>query len=135
MFTRRTFTAAFLAVALAFTVHGQAASARKTDAATAIPRTPDGHPDLQGIWVNESATPFERPKELEGRQLLTDDEVAELNRRAKKIFASGASDAAGPEEFFLAALRNVERFKSGGATDSSERVAELKIDNRTSVII
>ena len=27
-----------------------------------VPRTPDGQPDLQGVWVNTSATPFERPQ-------------------------------------------------------------------------
>ncbi|MCU1339053.1 MAG: hypothetical protein JWO19_4634, partial [Bryobacterales bacterium] len=40
------------------------------------PRTPDGHPDLQGVWANNIATPLERPKELEGRALLTDQELA-----------------------------------------------------------
>ena len=44
---------------------------------------PDGHPDLQGVWLNNSATPLERPKALEGGQLLTDAEVAELRRRAQ----------------------------------------------------
>jgi hypothetical protein len=135
MFSRLSLTTSFLAVAFALTVPVQAADARKSDAAKAIPRTPGGHPDLQGNWLNQSATPFERPKELQGRPLLTDDEVAELNRRAKKIFESGTSDAAGPEEFFLAAFRNLQQFKSGGATDSAERVVELKIDNRTSLII
>lgn len=100
-----------------------------------IPRASDGHPDLQGIWVNNSATPFERPKELEGRAFLTDAEVVELNRRAKKIFGSGTSDAAAPDAYFLAALRNIQEYKSAGATDSAERVAELEIDNRTSIII
>ncbi|MBZ5610230.1 MAG: hypothetical protein LAP38_18360 [Acidobacteriia bacterium] len=135
MFSRLTFTTSFLAAALAFTVHGQPAPARKPAAAKAIPRTPDGHPDLQGNWVNNFATPFERPKELEGRQFLTDDEVAELNRRAKKIFTSGDSDAAAPDAYFLSALRNLPQYKSGGATDSAERVTELTIDNRTSLII
>ncbi|MGD0435032.1 MAG: hypothetical protein ABSB86_01100 [Bryobacteraceae bacterium] len=136
MFSRPAFTSSLLGAALAFAVYGQTASVRKSDAARAIPRTPDGHPDLQGNWLNRSATPFERPKELAGRVSLTDEEVAELNRRAKKIFSGGGgSDAAGPEEYFMAAFRNVEQFKSGGATDSSERVAELVIDNRTSLII
>ena len=88
MFSRLTSTTSFLAVALAFTVHGQPASARKPDAKKTIPRAPDGHPDLEGNWLNNFATPFERPKELEGRPLLTDEEVAELNRRAKKIFGN-----------------------------------------------
>jgi hypothetical protein len=34
--------------------------AAKTKAGT-IPRTPDGHPDLQGIWTNATLTPLERP--------------------------------------------------------------------------
>lgn len=31
------------------------------------PRTPEGHPDLQGIWSNATITPFERPRELGAR--------------------------------------------------------------------
>jgi hypothetical protein len=41
------------------------------------PRTAWGDPDLQGVWRYESAIAFERPKELEGRELLTDEEVAQ----------------------------------------------------------
>jgi len=43
---------------------------------------------MQGNWLNNAATPFERPKELEGRASLTDAEVVELNKRAKKIFVT-----------------------------------------------
>ncbi len=25
-----------------------------------VPRTPDGHPDLQGTWTNQSMTPIQR---------------------------------------------------------------------------
>ena len=35
-------------------------------------RTPWGDPDLQGVWASDSATPFERPKPLADRELLTD---------------------------------------------------------------
>src|SRR5438552_13768191 len=34
--------------------------------AAALPRTPDGHPDLQGIWDFRSATPLERPARFAG---------------------------------------------------------------------
>jgi hypothetical protein len=34
-------------------------------------RTPDGQPDLQGIWTNATLTPLERPAELAGKEFLT----------------------------------------------------------------
>ena len=58
-----------------------------------VPRTPDGHPDLQGFWSNNSATPLERPKELAGRQFLTDQEVAAFKKKAAELF-NGQGDAA-----------------------------------------
>jgi hypothetical protein len=126
MFFRLTFTISFFAAALACTAYGQSAKA--------VPRTADGHPDLQGNWLNNAATPFERPKELEGRQSLTDEEVVELNRRAKKIFSNPKSDAAGTDAYFMSAYRNIEVYKSGGATDSAERVTDLVIDSRISIV-
>ncbi len=51
----------------------------QTDGAEAwtLPRTPWGEPDLQGIWDFRTMTPLERPEELAGKQVLTDDEAAE----------------------------------------------------------
>src|SRR5437868_88583 len=45
------------------------------------PRTPDGRPDLQGIWTNATITPLERPRELAGKELLTGLEAAEREKR------------------------------------------------------
>jgi len=39
------------------------------------PRTPDGHPDLQGIWTNATLTPLERPAALANKPALTDAEA------------------------------------------------------------
>ena len=47
-----------------------------------VPRTPDGRPDLQGIWANDSATPFQRPEALGNRETLTDEEVAAMAAHA-----------------------------------------------------
>ena len=41
-------------------VLAQTAKATKT---AGLPRTPDGHPDLQGYWTNATDTPLERPVE------------------------------------------------------------------------
>jgi hypothetical protein len=48
-----------------------------------MPRTPDGHPDFQGIWDFRTATPVERPRELAGKEFFSsDEEAAEFERRA-----------------------------------------------------
>lgn len=46
------------------------------------PRTPDGHPDLQGVWDFRTATPLERPRELQDQQFLNDQNRANVERRA-----------------------------------------------------
>ena len=45
-------------------------------------RTPDGQPDLQGIWTNPTITPFERPQELADKAVLSEQEAAQLEKRA-----------------------------------------------------
>jgi hypothetical protein len=47
-----------------------------------LPRTPDGHPDLQGIWDYRSATPLERPRQFADKEFMTADEVAAYEQRA-----------------------------------------------------
>ena len=44
------------------------------------PKTPWGDPDLQGVWRYEGSVPLERPARLEGRQELTDEEVAQRQK-------------------------------------------------------
>jgi hypothetical protein len=46
------------------------------------PRTPEGHPDLQGIWTNATITPLERPKNLGAKEFFTEEEAAENRKRA-----------------------------------------------------
>ena len=58
----------------------KAAAAGKTWTA---PRTSDGKPDLQGIWTDNTLTPFERPKKLGAKEFYTDEELADLTRRAR----------------------------------------------------
>ena len=103
-------------------------------------RTADGHPDLQGFWANNNATPLERPKELAGREFLTDKEVAALKKKAGELF-DGQGDAAFGDTVFQTVLANVNGTKSGfKSTDgetgdySSVWTVERDWDNRTSLI-
>ena len=75
---RRFIGALLVVLSLATVIHAQ----RPTGAAAAgwtPPRTPWGDPDLQGNYTNkyETSTPFERPKEFEGRR-MEDITAAEL---------------------------------------------------------
>lgn len=48
---------------------------------TGVPRLSDGRPNLQGIWDFRTVTPMERPSELAGKAVLTDEEAADFERQ------------------------------------------------------
>jgi hypothetical protein len=75
-----------LLLPVAATGQTQSPATKSTTAGKAwtAPRTPDGKPDLQGIWTDNTLTPFERPKKLGGKEFYTDEELAELTRRARQ---------------------------------------------------
>lgn len=58
-----------------------AAFALATPASGQTARTPDGRPDLQGLWLNDTATPLERPAALAGRAAFTPEEASAYERR------------------------------------------------------
>src|SRR5882672_1289507 len=47
----------------------------------AVPRTADGHPDLQGTWDFAQLTPFERPGEFADKNAITDEEAEEFAQK------------------------------------------------------
>ncbi len=120
--------------------HAALANSKAVKQAFVPPRAGDGHPDLQGFWANNNATPLERPKELEGRALLTDEEVAKMRIKAHELFG-GKGDAAFGDTVYLTVLANVLGKKIGfTSTDgetgdySSVWTVERVWDNRTSLI-
>ena len=82
---------------ISISVDAQNAAAQRRNVA----RTSWGEPDLQGIWTNNTETPFERPSEFAGRERLTEDEIAELQTRDKKRVAqNNAAGISGPEHWY-----------------------------------
>jgi len=97
------------------------------------PRAADGHVDLSGLWENNSATPLERPAQFAGKPLLSDAELADLQKRAARIFAPD-QDAAFGDTFYAALLTNVNAFGLGAGTYSANWLPNRIIERRTSLI-
>jgi hypothetical protein len=79
------------------------------------PRTAWGEPDLQGVWSYATVTPLERPGSQAGKDLLSDEEVATIDKEAK----TGADRRDGGAEADLARAYNAfwyDRGKSDGRT-------------------
>ena len=82
-----------IAVALAVTAGVLGPVAFAQDAKWVLPRTPWGDPDLQGVWTNETITPFERPGGQENKPALSEDEAAaiEAGVAQRRVAGDGTS--------------------------------------------
>ena len=47
----------------------------------AVPRAPDGHPDLSGTWNTSTLTPLERPAEFAQKAVLSEQEAKDYEAR------------------------------------------------------
>lgn len=77
----------------AATVAGQS----RTASGQTLPRTPWGDPDLQGVWSIATITPLERPTALAGKQVLTEQEAAELEEARRTTGNQDRRDGAGTD--------------------------------------
>ena len=102
-----------------------------------VSRTPDGQPDLGGVWANNSVTPLERPDVWVGKTTLTDEDLAELKAAAAEVTASGL-DAQFGDQLVQAALAGISDADSYDTTGNYNQfwLADRNFDhNRTSLII
>ena len=119
----------FIVVLMSVPVFAQAqAAAKPASAAKAwtMPRTPDGQPDLQGVYSNAQTVPVARPANLGSKEFYTEaDRTATAQAAAARAARPAAND---PEGGALAVHYDTSQFGLGGPT--VKRAASL----RTSII-
>ena len=95
-----------------------------------VPQTPDGRPDLQGVWANNNATPLERPEAWAGKERLSDEELSEIMAAAADASDPG-QDALFGDQLILAAIEKTQA-KSYDPTTIADRVFNT---DRTSLVV
>lgn len=101
-----------------------------------VARTPYGHPDFQGVWANNNATPLERPDAWAGKELLTDEELEQLKEAAAEVSGPG-EDALFVDQLVHAAIAKdkAESYDPATGNYNGFWVAERDFSNRTSMIV
>jgi hypothetical protein len=105
-----------------------------------VPRTPDGKPDLSGVWANNHATPMTRPTQWKDKASLTDAEVEELKQIVARYMSQGG------DAVFQSIVQMALDAKEKGKWDQKSYdpttgnynqfwLVDRDLDNRTSLII
>jgi hypothetical protein len=105
-----------------------------------VPRTPDGRPDLQGVWGNNSVTPMTRPRQWKDKVVLTDTEVEELKSMAARFVDQGGDAIFGNFVQQMLDAKDQGSFKQMSYDPTTGNynqfwMADREWDNRTSLII
>ena len=100
-----------------------------------VARTIDGHPDLQGVWENNTMTPVERPEVFGDKEMLTDDDVEFLQQRMAQIMAEGGDALFGEGVLAAAFSGEINSYDPSTGNYDSQWMVDRKIHRRTSQII
>ena len=97
------------------------------------PRTPNGQPDLQGIWSFATITPLERPSQYAGREVLTDEEVAQENQNSATRASSDRRTTLTPDQDVALAYNQFwwDRGTSTGRTSLIEDPPDGRVPAKT----
>lgn len=106
----------------------------QSDANWQLPRTVDGHPDLQGVWENNTITPVERPEVFGDQEILTDEDVEFLQRRIIEINQEGSDALFGEGVLEAAFSGEIKSYDPSTGNYDSQWMAERTIHRRTSQI-
>ncbi len=104
------------------------------------PRTPDGKPDLQGVWGNNSVTPMTRPTQWKDKAVLTDAEVEELKQLSARYVDQGGDAIFGNFVQMMLNAKDKGAFAQVSYDPTTGNynqfwMADREWDNRTSLII
>ena len=101
-----------------------------------VPRTPDGHPDLQGVWANNTAIPLERPEAWAGRERLSEEELASLVAAASDAIDPG-QDALFGDQLVLAAIERTQATSYDPTTGNYNQfwIVDRTFSDRTALVI
>jgi hypothetical protein len=116
------------------------AVATTPEAGYRVPRTPDGKPDLQGVWGNNSVTPMTRPSQWKDKESLTDAEVEELKGLLAQYVDQGGDAIFGSYIQMALNLKESGKYNQTSYDPSTGNynqfwMSEREWDNRTSLII
>jgi hypothetical protein len=97
-----------------------------------VPRTPDGHPDFQGVWTNGSLTSLERGAQYKGPTMSADEAAAMAKRTAERNLTGNKptdpTTGAPPKGRDVGGYNNIYM-------DSGTQVAKVKGEYRTSWVV
>ena len=121
----------FCILTSALPLAAQSAPAKSSN--STLPRTRDGHPDLQGIWTNATLTPLERPAAFAEKLTVSDAEAAKWEKAQADELQAGDGKSEG--EFH----RRAGSGDTGGYNalfiDRGSELARVDGVKRTSLII
>jgi hypothetical protein len=120
--------------------HAQSKYGIEPPAGWKVPRTPDGKPDLQGVWGNNSVTPMTRPAQWKDKASLTDAEVDDLKGFLAQYVEEGGDAIFGNLVQIALNAKEKGEYKQVSYDPTTGNynqfwMAEREWDNRTSLII